>query len=311
MNKYSYRYKIKKDGTIALYRIYSNIPNIQIPKMIDDKIVSELADHCFSTRNNHLEDTLIYGSDENLYELNKENIEYIDIPDTVTKIGSFCFYNCKKLKKIRFSNKLKQIGSDMFLNCHDLNRIDICANINEPTILKQILTQISWDIDICFNDAILFYPEYYEIYDEIGPAHIFSLNISGEGFRLRQCFKDGIVSLEEYDATFPKLCVEENKDTLAHFVMHRFNKNPDFYLEYIIQNQKFICEYILKFKSMDNQKKLDKIEFMLLQGWLDSTTLDDLITFSTNSNQVEITTTLITWKKKYFTKKQKYDFEDF
>ena len=229
MNKYSYRYKIKNDGTIALYRIYSNVPYIQIPKVIDGRIVSELADHCFSTRNNHLEDTLICNSDENLYELNKENIEYIDIPDTVTKLGSFCFYNCKKLKEIHLSNKLKQIGSDMFLNCHELSTIYIHASINEPTMLKQILTQISWDIDICFNDATLFYPEYYEIYDEIGPAHIFSLNISGEGFRLRQCFKDGLVSLEEYDATFPKLCVEENKDTLAHFVMHRFKKNPSFY----------------------------------------------------------------------------------
>ena len=105
MNKYSYRYKIKNDGTIALYRIYSNVPYIQIPKMIDGRIVSELADHCFSTRNNHLEDTLICNSDENLYELNKENIEYIDIPDTVTKLGSFCFYNCKKLKEIHLSNK--------------------------------------------------------------------------------------------------------------------------------------------------------------------------------------------------------------
>ena len=70
MNKYSYRYKIKNDGTIALYRIYSNVPYIQIPKVIDGRIVSELADHCFSTRNNHLEDTLICNSDENLYELN-------------------------------------------------------------------------------------------------------------------------------------------------------------------------------------------------------------------------------------------------
>ena len=64
MNKYSYRYKIKNDGTIALYRIYSNVPYIQIPKVIDGRIVSELADHCFSTRNNHLEDTLICNSDE-------------------------------------------------------------------------------------------------------------------------------------------------------------------------------------------------------------------------------------------------------
>lgn len=39
-------------------------------------------------------------------------------------------------------------------------------------------------------DSSIFYPEYNGGYDEVGPAHIFALNIEGEGFRMRQCFKE-------------------------------------------------------------------------------------------------------------------------
>ncbi len=47
------------------------------------------------------------------------------------------------------------------------------------------------------------YPEYYESYDELGPAHIFELNLTGEGFRARQCFKEGVILLNAYDEIFP------------------------------------------------------------------------------------------------------------
>ena len=61
-----------------------------------------------------------------------------------------------------------------------------------------------------FIDGSIFYPEYNGGYDEVGPAHIFALNIEGEGFRMRQCFKDGKIDFDGYDACFEKLCAEES-----------------------------------------------------------------------------------------------------
>ena len=59
------------------------------------------------------------------------------------------------------------------------------------------------------------YPEYTESYDEIAPAHIFGRNITGEGFRARQQFQDGIVQFAGYDAIYPKVIAEESPLTIA------------------------------------------------------------------------------------------------
>lgn len=83
------------------------------------------------------------------------------------------------------------IGSDVFMNCLRLNHIYYDCSIFDVTFLKQILTQITWDVEVHFLDSSIFYPEYNGGYDEVGPAHIFALNIEGEGFRMRQCLKRG------------------------------------------------------------------------------------------------------------------------
>ncbi len=38
----------------------------------------------------------------------------------------------------------------------------------------------------------------------------FELNLTGEGFRARQCFKEGVILLNAYDEIFPQACVEES-----------------------------------------------------------------------------------------------------
>ncbi len=50
---------------------------------------------------------------------------------------------------------------------------------------------------------------------KIAPAHIFGRNITGEGFRARQQFQDGIVQFAGYDAIYPKVIAEESPLTIA------------------------------------------------------------------------------------------------
>ncbi len=66
-----------------------------------------------------------------------------------------------------------------------------------------------------------FYPEYYESYDEIAPAHIFGRSIEGEGFGQGSVFKEGSPSLSQYDTIFPKACAEEKKIRLLHILSLR------------------------------------------------------------------------------------------
>ena len=52
------------------------------------------------------------------------NLVYIDIPETVTNIGSFAFNNCSKLASITIPSEVKSIGQSCFMGCTNLGDIN-------------------------------------------------------------------------------------------------------------------------------------------------------------------------------------------
>ena len=52
-------------------------------------------------------------------------IEEVEIPDTVTEIGSYAFHNFLELKKINIPNSVTRIGQDAFYYCINLTSITI------------------------------------------------------------------------------------------------------------------------------------------------------------------------------------------
>ncbi|MDO4466383.1 MAG: leucine-rich repeat domain-containing protein [Bacillota bacterium] len=298
--EYMYQYKIKSDNSAILYRIYGTDMNIVLPKEIDGHPLSEIGPYCFSASNHIPKDVLCTTLTDNLYELCGNQVESVEFPNTIRSIGSHAFYNCKNLKQITISSSLQELGYDAFVNATKLHDIYIQEHSSTPTIIRYLLRQITWDVDIHFQDQTLFYPEYYEVYDEIGPAHIFGMNIQGEGFRLRQCIKNDIVHLEEYDSVFEKLCIEESPKTLMHFALIRSLQKPDLYKTYILEHQKDLLKIDLE---------LSVIEHLLKHQAITKESFDTLLT---QSESPQRTTQLIAWKKKYFSiQKSTYSFEDF
>ena len=60
-----------------------------------------------------------------------QNLDYIEIPDTVTYLGRESFILCSKLKYVKLSKGLKSISGFAFENCASLESICI------PEELKQ------------------------------------------------------------------------------------------------------------------------------------------------------------------------------
>ena len=74
------------------------------------------------------------------------------------------------------------VDGDAFMNCICLHKIILRGDAGEKSYLRQILAQITWKIIICWqnhekNTAQAIFFEYDQSYDEIGPAHIFKLNM--------------------------------------------------------------------------------------------------------------------------------------
>lgn len=305
MNDVVVYYEKLEGKSIRILRVYSQNPVVEIPDRIDGYVVTEIGSYCFSEKNVDISNACLNVSSipNGYYEYSGLNVLEVALPSSVKKIQDYAFYNCRKLESVRFSKSLSLIGSDVFMNCLCLQTLYYDCSIFDVTILKQILTQITWDIEVVFEDYSIFYPEYNGGYDEVGPAHIFALNIEGEGFRMRQCFKNGKISFDEYDACFEKICAEESNSCIFHVALFRLMMGMDFYGSYIQGHISDFISYIVKNKNryMIIRKLLDK-------GFFDVLNLDALILQETD---LEIKTKWIELKNMYAPAKNIYSFEDF
>ncbi len=216
--------EISEAGGVRLIRCYGVSPSVVLPKEIAGKALTEIGEYSFadSPRAPQRPD----GLPEYVRELAGEYVREIRLPGSVVQIGSLAFYNCRGLKRLSFGSALTKIGSDIFMNCRSLKDLRVNCHVGDSTGLKQLLAQKMTDVEVTFErngecQARLFYPEYSQVYDEIGPAHIFAMNIQGEGFRFRQCFREGIICFRDYDAVFEQACTGETVATLCRLVADR------------------------------------------------------------------------------------------
>lgn len=223
MEESVFQWKETKEGEACILGGYGASPFVVVPQELDGIPVTSIGEYCFSDSGKG------EGSREDTFsrrKLSGKFIQKIFLPDSVRKIGNLAFYNCTGLRELQIGAALTEFGSDAFMNCLQLETVRLRCGVGERTGLKRLLGQRTSDTKVVFErdgktEAVLIYPEYYEMYDEVGPAHIFALNLTGEGFRARQCFQDGIVDLGQYDRIFEQAVAEENPSILCRMAVNR------------------------------------------------------------------------------------------
>lgn len=265
-----------ENGGIRLLRCYGDSPAVVLPEKIRGVPLVEIGDYCFADSAKAQEYSGLV--DDSVRVINGDYLQKLSLPDCVQRIGSLAFYNCKALLELCFGADLTGVGSDVFMNCRKLQTFRVSGDIQEPTGLKQLLAQRMDGMDVFFekNGSIngrLFYPGYEEYHDEIGPAHIFAMSIRGEGFRARQCFRDGIVSLRDYDDIFEIACAEESERTLCRMAGSRIAYPAGLeetarirYETYLLGHQKALAELIVEERHIDMIDYFVQHHLLLTEG---------------------------------------------
>lgn len=327
--------------TARILRLFGSEPVLILPETVEGYPVTEIGAYCFAenchlpeiydktvlfqketTEKNHWEtfrEDFLAEKEAKLKELCGNYLEEITLPESLEKIGNLAFYNCTSLKKITLGKAMEQVGSDAFMNCRKFREITLNCGVQEKSGIRQILAQLSSDMEVTFCgkegiEAVVFYPEYYESYDEIAPAHLFGRNIEGEGFRARQCFKEGIPDLNQYDTIFPKACAEENDKTLRKLVVTRLRypvgmkqQAEKLYKTYFSKHEKEIAE------KLTEKKNLEYLQYFCEQKLFLQGALEQAIQTAAKMEWAEGTAMLLRMKQKYFAKpdKERYTFEEF
>lgn len=303
------------DGTVRLLEVAGMPSELIIPEEIEGLPLTEVGPYCFAKN---------------------KFLERIVLPEHLCKIDKMAFYNCTGLTEIEIGQNLRELGADAFMNCHKLQKIKVRCNATERSGVRLILRQISADLRVHFvgnnrralsgessgeivkaqgRESVLLFPEYYETYDEVTPAHLFGRNIEGEGFRARQCFKDGIFDYKQYDGIFIKACAEETEQTLCEMAMNRLRYPVGLTVEACETYSEYVREHLeVIYKNMASERDLSGIEFLCEQKLMTQVALEACIRFMASCEWAEGSAYVLRLKERYFPQKIKqnrYEFDDF
>lgn len=296
-------YYREKSGGIEILRCFGMGGRVEIPGMIEDKLVISAAPYAFSSHMNEKEelknaglwevsDGLGFGREEHVLAGN--DVEEIVFPDTLKEIGRYIFYGCGNLRKLEFSDSLMQIGCGAFTGCHALEKLTVHMRQGKKSGVKEMLGEMWQRIDVNFlyeyeedgieksdimhrrenkSEARLVFPEHYDEAVENTPARILYTEYHGSGSNYRQCFYDRELNYQEYDRLFEMAVAMDKLEVLVDMSFGRLEfpygltgNARENYREYIRKNLEDIAEYLVKQEDMHRLEMISSQKLWTLEG---------------------------------------------
>lgn len=279
-------YYREKSGGIEILRCFGIEGRVEIPGMIDGRLVISAAPYAFSSHMDEKEelknaslwevsDGLGFGREEHVLAGN--DVEEIVFPDTLKEIGRYIFYGCGNLKKLEFSDSLMQIGCGAFTGCHALEKLTVHMRQGKKSGVKEMLGEMWQRIDVNFlseyEEARLVFPEHYDEAVENTPARILYTEYHGSGSNYRQCFYDKELNYQEYDRLFEMAVAMDKLEVLVDMSFGRLEfpyeltgKARENYREYIRKNLGDIAEYLVKQEDMHRLEVISSQKLWTLEG---------------------------------------------
>ncbi|MCD7813373.1 MAG: leucine-rich repeat domain-containing protein [Lachnospiraceae bacterium] len=256
----------KKGDSAVILRCFSRDGSVRIPERMDGLPVRELAPYAFSAHMEEKEwmdafrrgDVRIASSGQvepqvswenedlaDLPVLSGDQLESLILPQTLRRVGRYCFYNCGHLRRLEFSGELFDWGSGAFSGCHRIEALCVRVRPDGSSGLKQVLDELpeSLQVEFCAEEpetpgaafrreeaenaqnpavyARLAFPEFYEEGVENTPARILETHVHGTGILYRNCFQGKKFDFVQYDVLFPYAQAQEAPSLLLRLVLDR------------------------------------------------------------------------------------------
>lgn len=190
----------KKEKGICIIRCYAKESRIVIPKEIEGLPVTEIASYAFAAQmdeepKNPGDFPCICG----------ELLEELVLPDTISRIGRYVFYNCWNFWHFSFYSNIGYMGAGTFTGCKKLSRLSVFDGETEKSCLREVLVDLNHTVEVFWKGKEPYsalYPAFFEEAVENTPARIIETHTHGIGIQYRNAFKNTQIHWAEYDKIF-------------------------------------------------------------------------------------------------------------
>ena len=149
-----YLYERNKTG-ICVNRVFGYDGIVEIPDTLNGFPVTELGAYIFSdhidvSELNKKKETGTYCTENGTEETPADDmpqaagnqVEEICLPRFLRKIGRYAFYNCFKLRRLKFCGEMKDLGAGALTGCHKMEQIIVETDENGQSALRDFLTEL-------------------------------------------------------------------------------------------------------------------------------------------------------------------------
>ena len=239
-SKFTYEIKNEK---VCINACFVSGTSVEIPETIDGYPVTEIAPYTFSA--SQAVDGRIGGN----------RLEEVILPKTVTRVGRYAFYNCKKLRRMEFWNGLVDLGAGAFTGCHSMREIGLHFEGNKKSRLREFLLELPEEqmVELFFEDgyAKVLFPEFFEENVENTPARNLSVDTHGSGMIYRNCIVAKEIDFKMYDSKLHLAVGPSYEQTVFKLAMQRLrvpyqlaDSAKERYVAYLKENLKAAAQWI-------------------------------------------------------------------
>ncbi len=207
MNETAYRIEIKTDLKIREKYIELKGPE---PDKAEPISLVEIPDHLRDEETNEDIPVRVLG---NHAFSSRKDISEVKIPDTVHTILGFAFHNCGNLRRIFMTDSVREYLDGGTRQCENLKEIDIHIKQGNYGIIRRILEdndrRLAFRLHMPDGEALLVFPGFVYDFVENTMARTIQFAIEGTGYAYRECVKQDIINIREYDNLFSKVAADD------------------------------------------------------------------------------------------------------
>ena len=265
--------------------------HLSVPEFIEDLPVRRIGNHAFSGR---------------------DDLESVQLPETLDTLAAYAFYNCRNLKSLRLYDGVEDYYDGVIKQCGALWEITLIQKRGSFSVMKELLADNDRMLRFILEPSGLHltFPAYVYNFVEDVEARVLHHKIEGSGYPYRECVTRKGVDLLSYDRLFPHAQVDDF-DAAVWIAMDRLmypleleQEAHKAYMDFLKQKMPSVLEKLIP------EGRVEEIRYLASHSLMSREEKEHALSLAAKEKQTEISAVVMECGREQFRKEDSMELED-